>query len=356
MEAKGKRILLVSPMPPAMGGISVSSARLRDNLVSDGFDVEIYDVNRCPRFIPHCLGKLATFVWLPFYVLLNRRFDIVHLHVSSYWRRVWLWLMQFCFIGVRTVVTVHGDINYYLRKPLSSKVMSFGDHIICVRQGDSKLLPENIRKKSSEIPAFILPADIDTLILPDAVDRFVSEAVTDGCPLIVFNGLLVFSHDYYDLYGFSDIVDLLDRADEDRLEYRAIIIVNNSIFDKVQSDFLAGLKMRLKGRDNIMLCVHTHFSLLPVFRLPGVIYVRPTKTDGDSLSVREALALGAKVVASDASVRPEGVMCYKLLDGNDFYDKLKMSLAVNKTYTMEPDPKVFYHRILGVYSSLLKDV
>ena len=40
MKSGKARILLVSPMPPAMGGISVGSARLRDNLTADGYEVE----------------------------------------------------------------------------------------------------------------------------------------------------------------------------------------------------------------------------------------------------------------------------------------------------------------------------
>jgi glycosyltransferase involved in cell wall biosynthesis len=40
------------------------------------------------------------------------------------------------------------------------------------------------------------------------------------------------------------------------------------------------------------------------------VFVRPTRADGDALSVREALALGRRVVASDAAARPPGVITY----------------------------------------------
>lgn len=40
------------------------------------------------------------------------------------------------------------------------------------------------------------------------------------------------------------------------------------------------------------------------------LFVRPTLADGDSLSVREALGLGARVVASDAAPRPRGVVTF----------------------------------------------
>jgi glycosyltransferase involved in cell wall biosynthesis len=37
------------------------------------------------------------------------------------------------------------------------------------------------------------------------------------------------------------------------------------------------------------------------------VFVRPTYFDGDASSVREALALGVRVVASDTDFRPDGV-------------------------------------------------
>ncbi len=43
-------------------------------------------------------------------------------------------------------------------------------------------------------------------------------------------------------------------------------------------------------------------------------FVRATRADGDAMSVREALALGRPVVASDAAVRPGGVLVYPCED------------------------------------------
>jgi hypothetical protein len=41
------------------------------------------------------------------------------------------------------------------------------------------------------------------------------------------------------------------------------------------------------------------------------VFVRPTLADGDSVSVREALALGRVVVASAVGHRPEGVLTFR---------------------------------------------
>jgi glycosyltransferase involved in cell wall biosynthesis len=47
------------------------------------------------------------------------------------------------------------------------------------------------------------------------------------------------------------------------------------------------------------------------------VFIRPTRADGDAISVREALALGRRVVASDAAARPEGVALHRAGDAGD---------------------------------------
>ena len=42
------------------------------------------------------------------------------------------------------------------------------------------------------------------------------------------------------------------------------------------------------------------------------VFLRPTSWDGDSVIVREALALGARVIASDLAPRPAGVELARL--------------------------------------------
>jgi glycosyltransferase involved in cell wall biosynthesis len=46
------------------------------------------------------------------------------------------------------------------------------------------------------------------------------------------------------------------------------------------------------------------------------VFVRPTFRDGDSISVREAVALGVPVVASNVGTRPDGVCVFEAGDVN----------------------------------------
>ena len=42
------------------------------------------------------------------------------------------------------------------------------------------------------------------------------------------------------------------------------------------------------------------------------LFIRATTTDGDSVSLREALYFGAPILASDVVPRPDGVMLFNL--------------------------------------------
>jgi glycosyltransferase involved in cell wall biosynthesis len=52
------------------------------------------------------------------------------------------------------------------------------------------------------------------------------------------------------------------------------------------------------------------------------IFLRPTNTDGDAISVREALFFDCPVVASDVCPRPDGVSVFKNRDFDDFLQKV----------------------------------
>lgn len=346
-------------MPPAMGGISVSTARLRDRLIADGYDVDTYNLQMKVMPSCHALWQLLNTLYVPFYVLSKKKYDLIHFHISSYWRRVYLRLSLWMMKGAKTVVTVHGDVANYLSKPLSTKVLDAGDRIICVRPGNATLLPEKIRARACEIPAFIMPpkSEIDKMTLPVEVKSFVDKTKDEKMPLLVFNGALVTGKPFYDLYGFEDVASLADYLAEKNIKAALLVIVNDMNIADEKARLFERIAQRLSKHDNTLIVKLQQFSLLPIFSMENAIYIRPTKTDGDSLSVREALAMGAPVVASGNTPRPEGTICYDPADGpTAFFKAVEYSLAKlpHKNEASNNAYNDFYDKIIEVYDSLLK--
>jgi glycosyltransferase involved in cell wall biosynthesis len=57
------------------------------------------------------------------------------------------------------------------------------------------------------------------------------------------------------------------------------------------------------------------------------VFVRATLEDGDSISVREALALGVPVVASRVGTRPPGTILFHPGDVEDMLSKVDLAWA-----------------------------
>jgi glycosyltransferase involved in cell wall biosynthesis len=70
----------------------------------------------------------------------------------------------------------------------------------------------------------------------------------------------------------------------------------------------------------------SHDRCLALLRASDVV-VRSTFVDGDAITVREALAFGVPVVASDTDFRPEGVTLFRRGDVSDLAVKLSHVLA-----------------------------
>jgi glycosyltransferase involved in cell wall biosynthesis len=84
------------------------------------------------------------------------------------------------------------------------------------------------------------------------------------------------------------------------------------------------------------------------------LFVRPTYFDGDASSVREALAMGVPVVASDTDHRPAGVLLFRRGDARDLADKIALALANGRgggprRPSQEPDS---FEQLLAIYARL----
>jgi glycogen(starch) synthase len=108
----------------------------------------------------------------------------------------------------------------------------------------------------------------------------------------------------------------------------------------------------------------------PVFRAPGTlalgeidhgralgvlaaadVFVRPTRVDGDSVSVREALALGCRVVASDVGHRPAGCLLFPAGDAAALVARLEEALSATRGSPRPPGDDPF-DAIVAAYESL----
>ena len=123
-------------------------------------------------------------------------------------------------------------------------------------------------------------------------------------------------HEDTDLYGISESLRILD-SDKKATMILAIAEFNS---DEIPLEILS-LINKLVNNGQLYLLVGQK-ELWPLFKV-AALSLRLTPTDGDSVSVREALYFRCKVLASDSIERPDGCNLYQYGDLKDLIRKFK---------------------------------
>jgi hypothetical protein len=316
------RVLLVSPFPPSIGGVSVSVQRLYDFLVKSGFDVVRFDTQfRNKRLNSSKSLKFLKYLTLPFFILVIRRVDVIHFHVSGVFPKLYVSLWRWMFRrNTRFIITIHGEVSHLLKSSYGTYSLNSFDRIICVKKGDTEHMPAALRPRTVEIPAFIPPEMSDKKVaFPENLQKFLER---DSFKLLL-NGFIISDHKYNDLYGFRDSILLLEQLRIKRRNAELILVVLGSDYNHESRDYLASLKdyCFIKNLGEHVCWVENQvMELWPLMKKVDVL-LRPTLSDGDALSIRESLYLHKPVITSNAVPRPSGSIVYKLNKPDDLLEK-----------------------------------
>ena len=79
------------------------------------------------------------------------------------------------------------------------------------------------------------------------------------------------------------------------------------------------------------------------------LFIRPTSTDMEGISVKEALYVGTNVVASDVCIRPKECILFKKRDQEDLNNKVK---SVYKSGACQK--KVIYESLIDTPQEMFK--
>ena len=150
--------------------------------------------------------------------------------------------------------------------------------------------------------------------IPESVDNF----ITQHSPLIISTGAMERVH------GIDILIRALSGVVPFYPNLGAIIIAYKSTDTK----YWAEVETLIKELNliNSVLFPHSLSNVPAVVRMADV-FVRATYTDGDSIAVREALALGVPVIASQVGYRPERVTLFPAGDYTQLAAKIKEILS-----------------------------
>lgn len=292
------KIMLVGPYPPPHGGVSVHLSALERRLTAAGVAHRVLDTTRRRNWATFvaALARSAFTRWT------------IHFHASGHnWKDWSIALVCACVgrMGAGSILTLHSGLapDFLLSAPkpvrlLVRCVCALDARVICVNAAiRDSLISMGVRADTLEIAEPCLGVDAER----DAtLDARLANWLRDRQP--VLSTTLFFRPEY----AFETLVSALGAVRE---QYPSVgCIVMGSGEDRSEAERL----VRESGLDeNIFFAGDVpHDTCLMLMSLSDV-FVRATLRDGDSISVREALALGVPVVASRTAFRPAGAILFE---------------------------------------------
>jgi len=352
------KVALVGTYPPPYGGVSVHIQRLHDFLLNNGFQCVVIDFSSSVKNAKNVINarKIKNLRSIQ-----NAGGGIIHIHSSGINLKK---IMAFFLLSIlceirrnKLVVTFHSFRDQverfdWLRKIMLKTFSKLALHYIAVSPCiKNQLLSLNIDpQKISVIPGFLPPTtkQRDIHEIPQEIWNFID----NRWPVIAANGFRISFYNSQDLYGIDMCIDLCDKLRDIYNQIGFIFCLSTigdpSYFNKINQ------MIAEKGISDNFLFVTGSRQFYPIL-LKSDVFVRPTNTDGDAVSVREALHFKIPTVASDVVPRPEGVILFKNRDSNDFTSKVEGVLhdyTWHKKRLEEARVKDNFQEIIDLYEQL----
>jgi hypothetical protein len=315
---KPYELLIIGRKPLPIGGVTVHVERLCSSLEQKSFNFYFADPSKS-KFLD-LLYKIA-------------RSKIVHIHASN---PLLILMIGFWAKIVRTlcVFTLHGNFARYqgLKGQLLDLAIKISDIPITLNQETYESVRE-INPAARLISSFIPPLQKE--LLNDEISIEIRRRAVNMSLVIISNAYdVAFDVCNKETYGISALIDYFSRKD-------CLLIISDP-----SGNYEKFIKRRFSSKSltNVFFISrpHSFYSALAF----ADVFIRNTTTDGDSLSIHEALYLGKPVWATDCVTRPSGTNLYKNLVEVQFgkYNK--------KNY----DPPQVVDELVCLYRDLLNEI
>ncbi len=259
----------------------------------------------------------------------------------------------------RWVITVHNhSLAQVFRHSILGRVVTIAinrfDQVVAV----SSEIGEMLQKQGVRLPIEVMPAYVGVEPSGKPKSEWKPEPFFDDAEItLVVSAYRItrWASSSTDLYGLDIAVETFLGVVEKVPNARLAIFLAHSPRGRWAKRYLNELIARIDAR-GATARIWIDEQLAPAFA-HDVVYLRPTRTDGDAVSVREALDAGVEVIASDAVSRPAGVSMVPL-DVNSFVtaalkDIERASKGTNKRAVRRPTSssdrvRAFYRKQLAL--------
>lgn len=321
MKEDNKKIILIGKLPPPIGGVTIYNKRLLQSLQKKNIEIEVINLSKLNK------GRINTFF----------KSDIVHLSLSNTYIKFTLILIS-KVLQKNVVTTLHGSFGRF------SKFKNYIE-ILCIRLSYiTLLLNDRSYKDLDRFKSKTILSSTDFELGTEELSQFILNKIINlkksSQKIFCTNSWkLTFDKTGNEIYSVSKLV-LLFR----QLPNYSLIISDPTGTNKTRVESL-----NIKVSKNIFFITEDH-PFTEILKLSDG-FIRATTTDGDALSVREAIKLSIPVFASDSVDRPNECILFNLESIELLKNLLKdyNYLKINKQH--REDNKLV-DEIIDLYNSL----
>jgi glycosyltransferase involved in cell wall biosynthesis len=328
-EVRDTQVGILGIIPPPFGGVSVHVRRVADQLHYQNNRVYFFNIEQSRKFLPFYLIKLIC--WL----IWNRP-KILYFH-GTYSRGCWADLFIICvlkrFIKYEVTIVEHDCRHLYKRSNLFKRFYRWAlkriDHVVLIGKQAYKSYEDNqIELDSYSIEGAFLPpvvsmANMVEQSYPSSLFIFLKSFT----PILLMNAAHIMTIDGRDIYGFDLACDMIAGIKE---KYPDVgLVIGLAQVDDEPYKLLCDRMKRLDIAEHVYI-VRDQKEFWPLFKRVD-IFIRPTRSDGASISLQEALYFKVPAIASDAVTRPDGVITFRSNNSADFINVVDQTLQ-HKVY------------------------
>ena len=334
--------------PPPIGGVSVYCKRLIDKLHAKDEQIimrnfaasksgcgyiidvknkliEFFKLLFVPKRIIH--SQFTNFKLLLLLYLFGWRHDIImtlhnrRLVILNGWKR---WIVNRLFQRVKCVIYNDPTYTSLLRGKFDLD--------------EAKILI---------LPTYIPPCKDELRGLTEDITDFLSMhtySLSANASRIIKNEL------FGDLYGIDQLISLVDRLVNEKGMDVGLVFCISDIFNYEYYNQCRSRIKELGLENNFLFVVDSAVNGFEVWAATD-IFLRPTMSDMEGVSIKEALQFGTPVVASDVCTRPQEAILYEAGNADDLFEKVYSLLQIKKRVKYTPDVSV-EAEVLRIYSMI----
>lgn len=327
--------MILGPLPPPLGGVSVHVERVIAKLKEQHNDVAHVDTcaeYRYRFFILYILRLLFLLCW--------HRPDQVHLHTLYLSNGLCelKWIMRLKKLLHYDVLLIEHDCRYMYKRSerwkrdlnnLRSQIKKqiFIGNITAQSYADNSMKTAQCNTIES---AFLPPDQQQEQPVIASYPQELFQFIEKHSPLLLANAFQLSLLDGKDLYGFDSCIELVRKLKVTHDDVGFIFVLgsigNESYYQQLQQTIAA-----YDLADNCYFLIGQR-QLWPLLKKID-LFLRPTLSDGASVSIEEALWVGKPVVATNVCLRPKEVMVYDVDDTDLFYELVVGVLEKEATLT-----------------------